>query len=90
MPFLIILAAWIFIVAVVTIVTASSKRVRRPPMSDDGHTMPPAQDLTCETQYGHNHSGPSQNKRYIVHEDPPTGYVILNGVKRKISDCKNL
>ncbi len=90
MPFLIILAAWVFIVAVFTIVTASRKTVRIPPKSDDGHSVPPSQDLTCETQYGHDHSGPKQTKRYIVHEDPPQGYVILNGIKRKISDCKNL
>lgn len=91
MPFLIILAAWIFIVAVFTIATASRKKSPRiPPMSDDGHTVPPSQDLTCETQYGHDHSDTRQNKRYIVHEDPQQGYVILNGIKRKISDCKNL
>ena len=25
--------------------------------------------------------------RYIVHDEPEEGYVILNGVKRKLTDC---
>lgn len=28
--------------------------------------------------------------RYSVAEQPETGYVILNGVKRKLRDCRNL
>ena len=36
---------------------------------------------------GHDHHN---IPRYIVHTDAETGYVVLNGVKRKISDCKYL
>ena len=28
--------------------------------------------------------------RYSVAEQPETGYVILNGIKRKLRDCRNL
>ena len=90
MPFLIILVAWIIIVAAIVVASASRNvRFRQPPRSDDGHLVSPQQDLTCDTQYGHRH-GTSETKRYIVHEDPPQGYVVLNGVERKISDCKYL
>ena len=91
MPFLFIFAGWIILVAIFTIVSASRAAAkRRPPQSDDGHTVKASQDLTCETKYGHNHDSRNAAKRYIVHEDPPEGYVILNGIKRKISDCRNL
>lgn len=47
-------------------------------------------DIRCEQLYGHDHDDESQTQRYIVHEEPEQGYVILNGVKRKISDCRDL
>ncbi len=61
-------------------------------ISSDGHVVPRNQDLTCENLEGHDHRplGYDQLPRYIVHEDPEQGYIILNGVKRKISDCKYL
>lgn len=45
-------------------------------------------DVTCETLYGHEHD--ENGHRYIVAQKAETGYVILNGVKRRISDCKDL
>lgn len=57
-------------------------------ITDDGHTLPKNQDITCEGQYGHNH-GETQ-PRYIVHTDVEKGYVILNGRKIKLKDCGNL
>lgn len=68
----------------------SGKTVRKTygTKSSDGHYVPKSQDMTCR-KYGHRHETES-TPRYIVHEDPETGYVILNGIKRKISDCKNL
>ena len=58
--------------------------------SDDGHRVPRAQDLTCEKQYGHKHTTVDGTApRYIVHEEPEQGYVILNGVKRRIKDLKD-
>ena len=58
-------------------------------VSSDGHLVDPSQDLTCEKEYGHNHHTDSSS-RYIVHQEAEDGYVVLNGVKRKISECKNL
>lgn len=57
-------------------------------ISDDGHVVPESQDLTCETRHGHHHA--STGPRYIVHEEPERGYVVLNGVKRRLTDCRNL
>lgn len=69
-----------------------SEEARRSPgkrqtVSDDGHVVPRREDITCGTAYGHNHP---EQPRYIVHSEPEEGYVILNGVKRKIKDCSNL
>ncbi len=44
-------------------------------------------DVTCETQYNHKHE---ENRNYVVREEPEEGYVTLNGVKRRIEDCKYL
>ena len=35
-------------------------------------------------------SEPDFGPRYVVTEQPEKGYVILNGVKRKLRDCRNL
>ncbi|MEE1354878.1 hypothetical protein [Absicoccus porci] len=51
-------------------------------------SIKPKKDVTCETQYNHDHD--KQSERYIVHDEPEQGYVILNGVKRRIEDCKDL
>ncbi len=58
-------------------------------ISDDGHRIPKKQDITCYGEYGHDHPEDVQ-PRYIVHEEPVEGYVILNGIKRKLEDCKHL
>lgn len=56
-------------------------------LSDDGHTIPYKDDITCEAKDGHSH--PTSNQpRYIVHEEPEDGYVVLNGKKVKIKDLK--
>ena len=54
-------------------------------VSSDGHRIPPSKDITCEGQYGHTHgeTGP----RYIVHEEPTTGYCNLNGKIVALKDC---
>ncbi|MBR3357415.1 MAG: hypothetical protein IKG46_06240 [Solobacterium sp.] len=87
--FFIIFGVWVFIIFLTAILSSMTARRRRVTRSDDGHFVPPSQDLTCEGQYGHDHGGNTE-KRYIVHEDPEEGYVILNGVKRRIRDCKYL
>jgi len=68
-------------------VKKASSSGRRRTISSDGHAVPKNQDLTCE-RYGHDHG--NIEGRYIVHEDPPEGYVVLNGIKRRIEDCRNL
>ncbi len=71
---------------------APQNRQRKPfiTRSDDGHKVPPAQDLTCEGQFRHRHDFDEVTPRYIVHEKPEQGYVILDGVKRRIKDIKDL
>ena len=83
---------WIVIIFIASIASAAKQRnAGRRIVSSDGHEVPPSQDLTCD-RYGHSHeeSSPEFGRRYIVHEEPEDGYVILNGVKRKISECKYL
>ena len=55
--------------------------------SSDGCKIPKEQDLTCR-RYGHQHeTGYDKLPRYIVHEEPTKGYVILNGKKVRLKDC---
>ena len=44
--------------------------------------------LLVKKNMDHDHD--KQSERYIVHDEPEQGYVILNGVKRRIEDCKDL
>lgn len=70
-----------------------SKRFYQRPVSSDGHRIKRSEDITCANVENHHHRkipGVEQAPRYIVHEDPETGYVILNGVKRRLTDCKYL
>lgn len=54
---------------------------RRTARSSDGNWIRGEQDITCR-QYGHNHSGSVEpQSRYIVHEEPTEGYIVLNGKK---------
>lgn len=95
-----IFCAFIIVLAIVCFIEAVMKgsfKVKLPnvTIAHDGHIIPKEKDISCENQFHHFH-GPTfhetniDNSRYIVHEEPETGYVILNGVKRKISDCKDL
>ncbi len=84
----------IIIAMIVSAISAAQKKSRGP-VSSDGHVVEPSQDLTCD-RYGHRHLGNTAKdnadygRQYIVHNDPEDGYVILNGVMRKITDCRNL
>lgn len=69
-------------------ITQRNGRVKYRTLASDSHYIPKKKDITCK-RYGHKHPIESI-PRYIVHEEPETGYVILNGIKRKISDCKYL
>ncbi|MBQ8054773.1 MAG: hypothetical protein IJ198_13385 [Lachnospiraceae bacterium] len=55
--------------------------LRRATRASDGHRLGADQDITCR-QYGHNHPRSVEpESRYIVHEDPTEGYIVLNGKK---------
>lgn len=47
-------------------------------MASDGHRVPEDQDISCR-QYGHEHEE-FDAPRFIPHEDPEGGYIVLNGV----------
>lgn len=40
-------------------------------------------------EYENNHAD-RVGKHLIAHPEPEAGYVVLNGVKHRIEDCKNL
>lgn len=71
--------------------TASGSRTNRPfskgPMASDGHRVPKDQDISCR-RYGHKHEE-FDTPRFIPHEDPEEGYVILNGVRMKLTEADN-
>ena len=85
-PFIII-AVWVVIIAAASIISSAARR-KNTTYSSDGHAVPREDDFTCETKYGHQHD--YSERRYVVHEEPQQGYVVLNGIKRRIEDCKNL
>ena len=55
------------------------------PMASDGHRVPKDQDISCQ-RYGHRHEE-FDTPRFIPHEDPEDGYIVLNGVKMKLSEA---
>ena len=75
-------------VIIIAIISSVAARKRKRMVSDDGHKVKIKEDLTCTTKYGHDH--PESGHQYIVHEEPEEGYVVLNGVKRKLKDCAKL
>ena len=54
-------------------------------MASDGHRVSKDQDISCR-RYGHNHPG-FDMPRFIPHEEPEEGYIILNGVKMKLTEA---
>lgn len=57
------------------------------PMASDGHRVPKDQDISCR-RYGHRHAE-FDTPRFIPHEDPEEGYIVLNGVKMKLTEADN-
>lgn len=55
------------------------------PMASDGHRVPKDQDISCR-RYGHRHEE-FNSPRFIPHEDPEEGYIVLNGVKMKLTEA---
>jgi hypothetical protein len=86
-----VIAVLVFTYAMIYVILIAIRR-QNSPRSSDGHLIPPEKDITCN-RFGHRHEQTETEAytgRYIVHEDPETGYVILNGIKRRITDCKYL
>ncbi len=55
--------------------------------STDGHVLSKDQDITCR-KYGHRHSRREEPEmRFLVHDDPEQGYILLNGVKMRITEA---
>lgn len=69
--------------------TATRNKTARPsakgPMAADGHRLPKDQDISCE-RFGHKHKE-FDTPRYIPHQDPEEGYIILNGVRMKLTEA---
>lgn len=65
--------------------TSSTARTRKGtgwgPLASDGHRVPKDQDISCR-RFGHQHEE-FDTPRFIPHDDPEEGYIILNGVKMK-------
>lgn len=49
------------------------------PLADDGHYIKAEDDISCR-RFGHRHAEDSA-PRFIPHNDPEEGYIILNGKK---------
>ena len=82
---------FIFFSLLGSLISAISKAAKKRNVSSDGHIVPENEDLTCENLEGHHHESNNEyGSRYIVHNEPEDGYVVLNGVMRKIEDCKDL
>ena len=65
--------------------TAARKPSGKRPLASDGHRVSRDQDISCR-RYGHQHPE-FDRPRFIPHEDPEEGYIILNGVKMKITEA---
>ena len=62
-------------------------RPARPARAQDGHVLKGIRDITCR-QFGHDHDvGEEPLSRFIVHDDPEDGYILLNGVKMLLSEA---
>lgn len=65
-------------IATSVLVKTRAKTRTDTPMASDGHRVPEDQDISCR-QYGHKHEE-FDTPRFIPHEDPEEGYIVLNGV----------
>ena len=81
----------VFFFAIFSVIMSSLKKKSKMMKSSDGHYVRPEENLTCEANDNHHHPKTTEfGERYIVHNEPSLGYVTLNGVLRKIEDCKDL
>ena len=81
----------VFFITIISLISSAQKKRKRLMRSSDGHFVKPEENLTCEANDNHRHPKSNEfGERYIVHNEPSLGYVTLNGVLRKIEDCKDL
>ncbi len=55
-------------------------------MADDGHRLSGQDDISCR-QYGHIHPESDDMPRYVPHNDPEDGYIVLNGKMMLLSEA---
>ncbi|MCR5093879.1 MAG: hypothetical protein K6B72_07900 [Lachnospiraceae bacterium] len=59
-------------------------------VASDGHVIPAKDDISC-ARYGHQHKKIKDpafpEAQFIVHNEPPTGYINLNGKMLKRSEA---
>lgn len=55
------------------------------PLASDGHRMSKEDDISCR-RFGHQHEE-FDTPRFIPHDEPEEGYIILNGVKMKRTEA---
>lgn len=83
-----------FVIAIlIAAIAIGAEKKKNMTISSDGHVVPPEEDLTYRERTHYHRDNPLNKEfgpQYIVHNEPETGYVILNGVKRKLTDCRNL
>jgi hypothetical protein len=83
---------WTVIIIAIICALASSagKKKRKYPYSDRTpiveQTHRPHEPVG---EYSSNHAD-RVNENLIHHPEPEPGYVVLNGIKRRIEDCRNL
>lgn len=59
-------------------------------MSNINKAINKSEDYTCETRYNHTHRPEySMPNRYVVHEKPMQGYIVLNGKRYSKNELKN-
>ncbi|SEF80756.1 hypothetical protein [Lachnospira multipara] len=59
-------------------------------MSNVNNAINKSEDYTCETRYNHTHRPEySMPNRYVVHEQPIQGYIVLNGKRYSKKELKN-
>ncbi len=62
------------------------KNRRHSVSADDGHRLFGDEDVSC-SRFGHVHPEADDMPRYIVHDDPEDGYILLNGKKMLLSEA---
>ncbi len=66
---------------------SGSQRSNRQAKALDGHVLTGEKDITCR-QFGHRHSLKEEPEmRFLVHDEPEQGFILLNGIKMRITEA---